>query len=384
MAKNLRAFKGTPFQRAFAAGVRGNVPTIVWGPPGVGKSATIEGLRSLNWYVETLICSIRDASDFLGLPVENNGGVDYVPPSWAKRAISAVENGHDLSIINFDELTTCEPAQFNAALRVFQERVVGEVALPDHVRLVAAANPPEVAANGQDLPPALANRMLHLDWKFDADSWFDNIDTNFSMVSPADIDGMLGVGGDVGYSYAAAMVKNFTKARPDLLNPGVPEDMDEQGKAWPSPRSWHNAVKVLAELHPDDEQAQVLVLRGTVGKAAADEMIAWLATADLYDAAEVLDNPSIVEWESRRPDQLFAVVSSVTALARMRGDADSWKKALMVMVACAKHARPDVALPSVRMLVNDKPEGAKMPAAVPDAFSDIMVATGREKAAKAS
>ena len=34
-------FPSNPMMRAFAAGVRGNVPTVVWGDPGVGKTAKI-------------------------------------------------------------------------------------------------------------------------------------------------------------------------------------------------------------------------------------------------------------------------------------------------------------------------------------------------------
>ncbi len=127
--------------RAFAAGVRGNVPTVVWGDPGVGKTAKI-GAYPAAWgfHTETVVGSIREASDFLGLPIEVDGEVRYSPPAFARRAADA-----DRALINFDELTTSAPSVSKAMLRIFQKREVGELQLPDTVALVAAANPPAVA-----------------------------------------------------------------------------------------------------------------------------------------------------------------------------------------------------------------------------------------------
>ena len=55
-----------------------------------------------------------------------------------------------------------------ALLRVVLERVVGDLELPADVAVVAAANPPEQAADGWDLSAPLANRFCHLEWIADA------------------------------------------------------------------------------------------------------------------------------------------------------------------------------------------------------------------------
>ena len=52
-------------------------------------------------------------------------------------------------------------------LRVVLERTVGDLRLPAAVRVVAAANPPDEAADGWELAPPLANRLVHLDWPTD-------------------------------------------------------------------------------------------------------------------------------------------------------------------------------------------------------------------------
>src|SRR6202042_2804518 len=87
----------------------------------------------------------------------------FAPPSWA---VAVAEAGHGL--VFFDEISTAPPAVQAALLRVVLERTVGDLTLPDAVSVVAAANPPERAADGWALSPPLANRFCHLDWPVDA------------------------------------------------------------------------------------------------------------------------------------------------------------------------------------------------------------------------
>ena len=111
---------------------------------------------------ETVIASIREPSDFAGLPIVVGDGVRFAPPAWARRLAEA---GHGLLFL--DELSTAPPAVQAALLRVVLERAVGDLTLPDEVAVVAAANPPEQAADGWDLSAPLANRLCHLAWQTD-------------------------------------------------------------------------------------------------------------------------------------------------------------------------------------------------------------------------
>ena len=116
-----------------------------------------------------MIASIREPSDFAGLPIIDRGdgsrapSVVFAPPSWATALADA---GRGLAF--FDEISTAPPAVQAAMLRVVLERTVGDLTLPDDVSIVAAANPPDQAADGWDLSPPLANRFCHLDWPVDA------------------------------------------------------------------------------------------------------------------------------------------------------------------------------------------------------------------------
>jgi len=360
----------TPTFRALAAAVRANVPVILWGQPGQAKTALIEALGTRNGYhVETVVGSVREASDFLGLPIDVAGEVRYAPPAWAKR-LAAAEAG----LLFLDELSICPPSVMRAMLRILQEREVGELALPDSVAVVAAANPP-TPSNGADyLPAPVANRLMHIDWHAPIDSWFQGVVQGFGTVEAPSLDSMLGPPRPGNRERAGAAVATFLRNRRNLLDEGEPPDPVTAGRGWPSLRSWANAVSVLAQIAPDDEDGALVVLKGCVGDGAATEYMAWLAATDLYDPAQVLERPSVVDWKSR-PDRIYALLEAVTAIA-IGADARTWDKAAVVMVACAKAGKPDLALPSVARLVKAKPNGTELPQALRDAFQDLMYRTG--------
>ena len=63
------------------------VPVLLWGSPGTGKTSAVVALgEALGWPVETVIGSIREPSDFAGLPVVVDGSVHLSPPGWARYA----------------------------------------------------------------------------------------------------------------------------------------------------------------------------------------------------------------------------------------------------------------------------------------------------------
>ena len=82
-------------------------PVVLWGPPGCGKTAVVEALSGVNgWACETVIASVREPSDFAGLPVVGgDGSVRLAPPAWAERIIGA-----DGGVVFFDEITTAPPS----------------------------------------------------------------------------------------------------------------------------------------------------------------------------------------------------------------------------------------------------------------------------------
>ena len=113
--------KHTAVRNALAICMQIGEPVLLWGSPGEGKSAMIESLSALlGRRCEVVIGSIRDATDFAGLPMRTDAGVSFVPPTWANRCL---ENPN--SVIFLDELNTAAPATQAAMLRVVLDREVG-------------------------------------------------------------------------------------------------------------------------------------------------------------------------------------------------------------------------------------------------------------------
>src|SRR5207248_9254246 len=124
---------------------------------------------------ETVIGSLREPSDFAGLPVVTDDGVRMEPPAWARRLHEA-----QAGYLFLDELSTSPPAVQAAMLGVALERRVGDLLLPRAVQVVAAANPPERAADGWDLSPPLANRFLHIAYTPAVDGWVEGMTAGFA------------------------------------------------------------------------------------------------------------------------------------------------------------------------------------------------------------
>jgi MoxR-like ATPase len=235
---------GDSVRAALAVAVGARVPALLWGGAGLGKSSAVQEMAAAAGLLcETVIASIREPSDFAGLPIVTEGGktVSFAPPSWAER-LSSAGGG----VLFLDEISTAPPAVQAALLRVVLERTVGDLALPDEVSVVAAANPPEQAADGWDISPPLANRFCHLDWDLQASEWADGILAGFRQpavpVLPAERM-------QAEVIAARATVGAFVGARPQLLH-AHPGNEAASGRAWPSPRSWDMAARLLAAAPP--------------------------------------------------------------------------------------------------------------------------------------
>lgn len=152
---------------ALTLAVSADLPVLLWGEPGIGKTAALTQLAaSLDLPLTTVIASVHEPSDFSGLPIVGGDpaeqGVPMAPPDWAVRLVRAGKG-----LLFLDELSTAPPAVQAALLRLVLERRIGSLQLPPGVRIVAAANPRSSAADGWELSPPLANRFVHLQWTHD-------------------------------------------------------------------------------------------------------------------------------------------------------------------------------------------------------------------------
>jgi MoxR-like ATPase len=337
---------------ALSIAVAARVPVLLWGGPGTGKSSAVRDLAAtMDWPCEVVIASIREPSDFAGLPVVADGGVRFAPPRWAQRLVAA-GNG----ILFLDEISTAPPAVQAALLRVVLERVVGDLELPASVAVVAAANPPEQASDGWDLSAPLANRFCHLDWQADASGFAQGITAGWPKppvpVLPSDWVERQG--------RTRGLVAAFVAARPSLLSE-PPKDAAAAGRAWPSPRTWEMAAALLAAADEigASELARTLLVVGTVGPGAGIEFLHWANDLDLVDPEAALADPSGFVLPERG-DRAYAALSAVAAAVAAHPTPERWVAGWKVLASAGPQAA-DVAAMAARVLARCRPAGAQPP-----------------------
>lgn len=351
---------------ALALAIAGRVPVLLWGAPGTGKTTAVRGIAERAGLVcETVIASIREPSDFAGLPVvvggEGGAGVDFAPPAWARRLAGA-----GAGVLFLDELSTAPPAVQAALLRVVLERTVGDLDLPAGIAVVAAANPPEQAASGWELSAPLANRFCHLDWPVDGRAVADGLASGWPVPPAPDLptDWQRWV------PVARSWVGGFLRVRP-MLALAVPEDPAGAGRAWPSPRSWDMAATLIAlgVAAGSDQLVVSLLVRGAVGAGPGVELLSWLAEADLPDPEKVLADPASFVLPDRG-DRAFAALSAVAAAVAAEVTPERWRRGWAVFGKAAETAA-DVAAAACRPLVDCRPPGEPIPPEVHD-FAPIL------------
>ena len=125
------------------------------GDPGHGRRA--------GWPCEMVIASIREPSDFAGLPIVVAGG------SGSPRRVGAAAGRAGRGLLFFDEISTAPPAVQAALLRVVLERTVGDLPCPPRSRWsprpTRPSRPPTAGTCPRRwptaLPPGLAARPPH-------------------------------------------------------------------------------------------------------------------------------------------------------------------------------------------------------------------------------
>ncbi|MFF5184328.1 AAA family ATPase [Streptomyces sp. NPDC000345] len=346
---------------ALTLAVAADLPVLLWGEPGIGKTAALTQLAAaLDLPLTTVIASVHEPSDFSGLPVVGDDpaeqGVPLAPPDWAVRLVRA---GRGLLFL--DELSTAPPAVQAALLRLVLERRIGALRLPPGVRIVAAANPRSSAADGWELSPPLANRFVHLQWTHDHDVVVRGLGGTWPRATLPRLDaGRLTQAVD----FARRAVCGFLTARPGLVH-RLPSGETRRGGAWPSPRSWETTLHLIAFATAAGSSRDVLSLlvRGTVGDGPGLELLASLDRLDLPDPELLLADPAGAELPERG-DLRQAVLDGVVAAVRERPDKARWDAAWALLVRAVETGAPDLVVVPATTLASLRREEWDVPESI--------------------
>jgi MoxR-like ATPase len=369
------------------SGDRWGLPLILWGAPGTAKSATIVELARLYGLpCEVLTPGERGEGAFGVTPVPEqlpgNGTVlRYPPPEWIENL--RAEDGEERGIVFVDETNSAPPALQPALLGLIQERRIGGHQLGPRVRVLGAANPVSQSAGGWDLAAPVANRCGHVDWPApSAEEWGAWL-TGQAGAQEAGRDAtveeeMVLASWPEAWALAAGTVAAFLKTRSELLHKMPADGSPEQGRAWPSPRTWEYAARALASarVHKLGEEDESELVASFIGVAAAGELFTWILEADLPDPAALLDGAVTFAPDPRRLDRTEAVLSACAALVTP-GKADKRQaraSSLWTLCTLVAGQAKDAVIPAAIALCRAGLQGVKEAKPVLAALHDVISA----------
>ena len=181
-------------------------PVLIWGPPGIGKSALVERFaRDVGIDCVSLLGSQLAPEDLIGVPRIEDGKSVFCPPRGIAR--------DEPYLLFVDELNACSFEVQKAFYSLINDRRLGEYRLPDGSVVVGAGNRAQDSAIVKPMSSALINRMLHVELKPTARDW-------------------------LAWAYGDGLhpfVLQYIETRPDHLH--VPPPKTEE--TFSTPRSWH-------------------------------------------------------------------------------------------------------------------------------------------------
>ena len=219
---------------------------MIWGPPGIGKSAIAQELAD---ETKRRLIDVRlalwDPTDIRGIPYfdpDNKQMLWAAPSEFPKIAT-------DNSIILLDELPSAAPTVQVGAYQLTLNRKIGTYSLPDGVDVMAAGNRENDRGVTFKMPSPLANRMTHIEMKVDHSDFIQwAIDNNLE----------------------SSVISYLAWAKSDLFD----FDPQKSGKAFATPRSWAKAANIIKNSDGCPESVLTAAIAGTVGEGLAIKYMA--------------------------------------------------------------------------------------------------------------
>ena len=166
----MRTIRPSQLANELRANARANIPTMIWGPPGIGKSQIAYQIaEDLNAKMFELRANLFDPVDVRGglKVVEQNDGTyrtrygvpeDYPDSNYAGNVVLLV-----------DELPNAPKATQNALLQLVLDKKIGTYTLPAGTAIIAAGNRSIDRAAVHEMPTPVKNRFAHYEIEANVD-----------------------------------------------------------------------------------------------------------------------------------------------------------------------------------------------------------------------
>jgi len=281
-------------------------PTILLGPPGIGKTQMTHQLaRDHNYALIESILSIKEPTDVGGIPWVSPEGqyFDCIPDKiyWE---VSTDNPDGPPTILFFDDLPTAHPQVQAAFFKVVNEGKVGSRVFRDNVKILAAGNRVSDAAGAHDIPTALANRFSWQHIRVCEKAWLAWA-TGSARVHPSVVAYMM--------KWGTTDLSNFDPAASE--------------KEFASPRSWE---MVSQHLYVHDRKGRTMDIRdiaGLIGGGIASKFDAFVKIGrEAVPIADIIKDPEGARVPKKEElDCLYVTIANMKYYLKEQNGVKAWE-----------------------------------------------------------
>lgn len=269
-----------------AAMARKSIVPMIWGAPGIGKTAVANQSASEDGYnYLQVILAEREAPDIIGHYYRDGTEMRLSRSDILRR----IEESDKPTLLHLDEVPQSVMMNQNIASRIVHDRVLGEYSLPDSTAIVLSGNMRQHKAGTFEMPTHLRNRLSHVE-----------------MVADRDDFRMYCGGKDIN-----PMITAYLEWRPDHLSM-----FDATQYANASPRTWEKVSDVMSIGLP--QYAERALVTGLNGEGVTNEFYGFMKIASGLPAIkDIFDNPESVRI-ANDPATIYALMGAVANHATPR------------------------------------------------------------------
>jgi len=279
-----RAIRPSDLVNELRANALADVPSMIWGPPGVGKSdIAYQFGESMDAKMYELRANLFD-------PIDVRGGLKVVEmdDGTYRTRYGVPEDYPDSNyqgavLLFIDEIVNAPKATQNALLQLLLNKKIGTYQLPPNTIIIAAGNRAQDRAAVHEMPSTVRSRFAHYTVEANVDDW-----VKWAMMNNVHDS-----------------ITSFIRMRPSLLH-----NTDGTDYAFPTPRTWAMLNRKLPYMTDDFYGCASLI-----GDGPAGEYLSYRAIyKDMPDIDQIIEKPS-TSTVPTDTSILFAVSGALAARA---------------------------------------------------------------------